>query len=203
MAITWCTNRHAGEQIAHWNRKFKLSCFFRMSQLVLEHGSFGTSWSLSAENLLKIMLWGLTMTRRSNVVHATDLNYSGQSQKAVRNFEPVTGLFLIWQYYFLVLSHVASSASGKYEATFLLWLATGLLAVRLPLSSLLHSFHTTAILSRAGKKTLFSNSRISSQTYELVHARILFLAFVSRGKPLPAAIQCHGRISQFWIDKTS
>ena len=60
------------------------------------------------------------MTRRSNVFHATDFNYSGQSQKAVRNFEPVTALYLIWQYYFLVLSHVASSASEKYEATFLL-----------------------------------------------------------------------------------
>ena len=154
LAIAWCKNSHAGEQIAHWNRKFKLSCFFRMSQLVLDHSSFGTSWSLSAEDLLTIMLWGLTMTRCLNVVHATDLNYSGQSQKAVRNFEPITGLFLIWQYYFLVLSHVVSSASGKHEATFLLWLATGLLAVRLPLSSLLHSFHTTAILSREGKKNL-------------------------------------------------
>jgi len=72
-----------------------------MSQFALQHGSFDTSWSLSAEDLLTIMFMrcDYDATFKCSPRHRFELFWP---QKAVRNFETITGLFLIWQYYFLV-----------------------------------------------------------------------------------------------------
>jgi len=136
-----------------------------MSQFALQHGSFGTSWSLCAEDLLTIMFMrcDYDATFKCSPRHRFELFWPIAKSRAKfwTNHRLVFDMAILL---FSKLSHVASSTSANYEATFLFWLATGLLAVRLLLSSLSHSFHTTAILSRKGKKTWSCNARISSQT---------------------------------------
>lgn len=140
-----------------------------MSQFALQHGSFGTSWSLSAEDLVTIMFMRCDYdeTFKCSPRHRFELFWPITKSRAKfwTNHRLVFDMAILL---FSKLSHVANSTSVNYEATFLFWLATGLLAVRFLLSSLSHSFHTTAILSREGKKTWSCNARISSQTYQVV-----------------------------------
>lgn len=138
-----------------------------MSQFALQHGSFGTPWSLSAEDLLTIMFMRCEYdaTFKCSPRHRFELFWPITKSRAKfwTNHRLVFDMAILL---FSKLSHVASSTSANYEATFLL--ATGLLAVRFLLPSLSHSFHTTAILSREGKTTWSCNARISSQTYQVV-----------------------------------